>query len=128
MKFLLDTHVFLWWVIDSPLISEKVRELMSDGSSDLFWSSGSSWEIAIKYANGKLPLPDQPEIFISSELTNNRISSLPITNEHAFRAGNLPIYHRDPFDRILIAQSNLENMSLVSNDHIMTQYDVNIFW
>ncbi len=128
MKFLLDTHVFLWWITDSPLLSKKVRELISEGSSDLFWSSASSWEISIKYANGKLPLPDKPEVFIPSELASNRISSLSITDEHSFLAGKLPIYHHDPFDRMLIAQSNLENMPLISNDKIMSRYKVKTFW
>ena len=128
MKFLLDTHVFLWWITDSPLISRKVRELMSEGSSDLFWSSASSWEIAVKYASGKLPLPDKPELFIPSELANNRISSLSITDDHSFEAGKLPIHHRDPFDRMLIAQSNLENMPLISSDQIISHYEVKIFW
>ncbi len=128
MKFLLDTHVFLWWITDSPLISERVRQLMIEGSSELFWSSASSWEISIKYANGKLPLPDKPEIFIPSELANNRISSISLTDEHSFLAGKLPKHHRDPFDRVLIAQSNFENMPLVSSDQIMSQYKVKTFW
>lgn len=128
MKFLLDTHVFLWWITDSPQISENARKLMSEGSSDLFWSSASSWEIAIKYANGKLPLPDEPEVFIMSELSSNRISSLSITDEHSFMAGKLPIHHRDPFDRMLIAQSNFENMPLITGDQIMSQYEVKTIW
>ncbi len=128
MKFLLDTHAFLWWITDSPLISKKVRLIMADGSSELFWSSAGSWEIAIKYKNGKLPLPDKPEVFIPNELAINRISSLSITDEHAFLAGNLPGHHRDFFDRMLIAQSNIENMPLISNDQIMSQYDVKTFW
>ncbi len=128
MKFLLDTHVFLWWIMDSPQISKDARKLMSEGSSDLFWSSASSWEIAIKYANGKLPLPDEPGVFIMSELSSNRISSLSITNEHSFMAGKLPVHHRDPFDRMLITQSNFENMPLITSDRIMSQYDVKTIW
>lgn len=128
MKFLLDTHVFLWWIMDSPQISENVRKLMSEGSSDLFWSAASSWEIAIKYANGKLPLPDEPEVFIVSELSINRISSLSITDAHSFMAGKLPVHHRDPFDRILIAQSNFENMPLITSDQIISKYEVKTIW
>ena len=128
MKFLLDTHVFLWWIMDSPQISENARKLMSERSSDLFWSSASSWEIAVKYANGKLPLPDEPEVFIMSDLSSNRISSLSITDEHSFMAGMLPIHHRDPFDRMLIAQSNFENMPLITSDQIMSQYEVKTIW
>ncbi len=128
MKFLLDTHVLLWWIMDSPQISGNVRKLLSEGSSDLFWSSASSWEIAIKYANGKLPLPDELEVFIMSELSSNRISSLSITDEHSFMAGKLPIHHRDPFDRMLIAQSNFENMPLITSDQTMSQYEVKTIW
>ena len=128
MKFLLDTHVFLWWIMDSPQISENVRKLMSEGSSDLFWSAASSWEIAIKYANGKLPLPDEPEVFIVSELSINRISSLSITDAHSFMAGKLPVHHRDPIDRMLIAQSNFENMPLITSDQIISKYEVKTIW
>jgi PIN domain nuclease of toxin-antitoxin system len=128
MKYLLDTHVFLWWITDSPLISDKVSQLIIEGSSDLYWSSASSWEISIKYANGKLPLPDKPEIFLPFELTNNRITSLSITDEHAFLAGQLPPHHRDPFDRMLIAQSNFEKMALISSDQLISQYQVSLFW
>ena len=128
MRFLLDTHVFLWWIMDSPQISENVRRLISEGSSDLFWSAASSWEIAIKYANGKLPLPDEPEVFIESELSTNRISSLSITDAHSFMAGKLPVHHRDPFDRMLIAQSNFENMPLITSDQIISKYEVKTVW
>jgi PIN domain nuclease of toxin-antitoxin system len=128
MKYLLDTHVFLWWITDSPLISDKVSQLIIEGSSDLYWSSASSWEVSIKYANSKLPLPDKPDIFLRPELAKNRISSLTITDEHAFLAGQLPPHHRDPFDRMLVAQSNFENMTLISSDQLISQYQVNIFW
>lgn len=128
MKFLLDTHAFLWWITDSPLLSEKARLLMTESSTELFWSSAGSWEIAIKYKNGKLPLPEKPEVFIPTQLAINRISSLSITDDHAFQAGKLPRHHRDPFDRMLIAQSNLEKMPLITNDQIMSRYDVKIFW
>ena len=128
MKYLLDTHVFLWWITDSPQLSENVREIISEGASDLYWSSASSWEIAIKYANGKLILPQEPEVFITSELVGNRISSLSITDDHSFLAGKLPVHHRDPFDRMLIAQSSFEKMPLVTADRLISQYDVNTVW
>ena len=128
MRFLLDTHVFLWWIMDAPMISDRVRRIMTEGTSDLFWSSASSWEVSIKYAIGKLPLPDKPEVFIPMALVNNRITSLSITDEHSFQAGKLPIHHRDPFDRMLIAQSNFEKMPLISNDQTVSQYDAAIIW
>jgi len=128
MRFVLDTHVFFWWITDSPLLPEKVRKLISEGSHELFWSSASSWEIAIKYANEKLPLPERPEVFIPSELAINRISSLSITDDHSYLPGSLPGHHRDPFDRMLIAQSNIEKMPLVSGDQILSHYEVKTFW
>lgn len=128
MKFLLDTHVFLWWITDSPLITEKVRELMTEGSSELYWSSVSSWEVAIKYANGKLPLPEKPELFIPFELNTNRITSLSIKDDHSFLAGRLPVHHRDPFDRMLIAQSISEKMPLITGDQVISKYEVETIW
>jgi len=128
MKFLLETHIFLWWITDSQLLSQTARDIVSDGNSELFWSTASSWEVAIKYRLGRLPLPEVPEVFIPTELAKNRIDPLPIISEHAFRAGQLPIHHRDPFDRMLVAQAQAENMEIVSNDHQISLYDVNIAW
>lgn len=128
MKYLLDTHVFLWWITDSSLLSKTARRAITESSNELNWSSASSWEISIKFANGKLPLPDEPESFILSELTKNQISSLAITDQHSFLAGKLPVYHRDPFDRMLIAQSKIEKMPLITNDKEIKKYDVEIIW
>ncbi len=126
MKLLLDTHIFLWWITDAPELSENARKLIRERRNRLFWSAASSWEIAIKYASGKLPLPEQPNKFISKELAKNRISSLPISDAHAFEAGNLPLHHKDPFDRMLVAQARLEGLGLISDDPLLIQYDVKI--
>ncbi len=126
MKYLLDTHVLLWWIKDSDKLSKQVRELIENGSNELFWSSASSWEVATKFELGKLPLPSQPSEFIENELRINRIDSLMITNQHVYAAAQLPLHHKDPFDRILIAQSILENLFLVSTDKIFKAYDVNL--
>jgi len=128
MKFLLDTHIFLWWIAASQLLSQTARDIISDGNSELYWSTASSWEVAIKYKIGRLPLPEVPELFIPTELAKNRIDSLPIVGDHSFRAGQLPIHHRDPFDRMLIAQAQIENMEIVSSDRQISLYDVNIAW
>ncbi len=128
MKYLLDTHTFLWWITDSQHLSQISREIVGDGHSELYWSSASSWEIAIKYNLGRLPLPEAPELLIPTELAKNRIDVLPIFNEHAFKAGQLPMHHRDPFDRLLIAQAQLEGMGIISDDHQMSLYDVDIVW
>lgn len=128
MKFILDTHTFLWWITDSQLLSQTARDIISDGNSELFWSAASSWEVAMKYKLGRLPLPEAPELFIPIELAKNRIESLPIINKHSFKAGQLPIHHRDPFDRMLIAQAQVENMEIISNDHQISLYDINTAW
>ena len=128
MKLLLDTHTFLWWITDDPQISAKALELMGDSQNDLYWSAASTWEVAIKYALGRLPLPDAPTIFLPAELGKNRIVSLPIVDTHAFQAGLLPRHHRDPFDRMLVAQAQIETLGIVSNDTKIRLYNVNVYW
>ena len=128
MKLLLDTHTFLWWITDDPQISAKALELMGDSRNDLYWSAASTWEVAIKYALGRLPLPDAPAIFLSAELGKNRIESLPIIDTHAFQVGQLPRHHRDPFDRMLVAQAQVETLGIVSNGTKISLYNVNVYW
>ena len=128
MKLLLDTHTFLWWITDDPQISAKALELMGDSQNDLYWSAASTWEVAIKYALGRLPLPDAPAIFLPAELGKNRIVSLPIVDTRAFQAGLLPRHHRDPFDRMLVAQAQIETFGIVSNDTKIRLYNVNVYW
>ena len=128
MKLLLDTHTFLWWITDSPLLSKNARQLIGDGYNTLYWSTASSWELAIKYELGRIPLPVEPKDFIPPELAKNNIESIPIMDEHAFQAAQLPHHHRDPFDRRLIAQSKIESLPLLSNDKQLSQYDVQISW
>lgn len=128
MNILLDTHAFLWWITDDSKLSQTAGNLMGDENNTLYWSVASSWEVAIKYALGRLPLPEGPEIFLPAELGQNRIESLLITNEHAFHAGQLPLHHRDPFDRMLIAQAQKESLILLSSDSLFDLYDVDVRW
>ena len=128
MNLLLDTHTFLWWIADAPQLSERVRDIIADGHNKLYWSAASSWEIAIKYALGRLTLSEAPEEFILAELARNRIESLPINDFHALRAGQLPHHHRDPFDRMLIAQAQIESLSLLSNDPKCRLYELAMIW
>lgn len=128
MKLLLDTHCFLWWILDNPSLSQTARDAIAEGGNGLYWSAASSWELSIKYALGRLPLPEPPEWFFPPELIRHRVASLPIADEHAFQAGQLPVHHRDPFDRMLVAQSRAESMVLVSNDAILRRYDVELLW
>ena len=128
MKLLLDTHTFLWWITDDPQLSTKARELIGDGHNILYWSAASSWEVSIKYALGRMPLPEAPEQFLPAEIGKNRLESLPIIDAHAFQAGQLPHHHRDPFDRMLVAQAQVESLALLSNDQQLNHYDVEIRW
>lgn len=128
MNLLLDTHTFLWWITDAPKLSQTAREVIGDGHNTLYWSAASSWEISIKYALGRLPLPEAPEIFLPSEIAQNRIEPLPIIDVHTFRAGQLPRHHRDPFDRMLVAQAQMESLAILTNDRQLALYDVEVQW
>ena len=128
MKILLDTHVLLWWITDHPQLSSAARDLIGNGNNILYWSAASSWEVSIKYALGRLPLPVPPADFLPPELVKNRIEPLPILDAHAFRAGLLAPHHRDPFDRMLVAQALEESLTLLSNDRLLSLYDVSLRW
>ena len=128
MKLLLDTHTFLWWILDDPKLSERAIELIGDSRNTLYWSAASSWEVSIKYSMGRLRLPERPEQFLPAEFGKNRIESLTIVDAHAFRAGQLPRYHADPFDRMLVAQAQLESLGLISNDEQLGFYEVDLHW
>ena len=128
MKVLLDTHTFLWWIIDSPRLSARAREVIRDSDNELFFSATSGWEIAIKAQLGRLQLPDNLEQFIVEQLALNAILVLPIQLRHALHVYTLPQHHRDPFDRMLVAQSQVENLSLLTADPQITQYEVATIW
>jgi PIN domain nuclease of toxin-antitoxin system len=128
MKILLDTHTFLWWILDDPKLSTRALELIGDNRNTLYWSAASSWEVSIKYALGRLPLPESPEQFLPTELGKNRIESLAIIDAHAFQAGRLPHHHGDPFDRMLVAQALVESLGLLSNDKQLSFYNVDVYW
>lgn len=128
MNVLLDTHAFLWWISDSPKLSALAREVMSDGNNVLYFSAASGWEIAIKAQLGRLQLPNDLESFIPEQLAANNMTVLPVQLHHALHVSMLPRYHRDPFDRILIAQSQVESLPLVTVDAKISRYAVDIIW
>ena len=119
MRLLLDTSAFLWWVDDSPRLGPAARALIADDDNEVFVSAASAWEIAIKRAKGKLTAGD-----IEAAIETNRFRSLPIEVSHGTMAGALPAHHRDPFDRMLVAQAQKESLSIVSADRAFAQYDV----
>ncbi len=128
MKALLDTHTFLWWITDDSKLSSQVHKIIGDGRNELFLSAASGWEIAIKAQLGRIKIPDKPELFISEQMLTNAIQGLPIQMSHALYVYNLPDYHRDPFDRILVAQAHLEGLPILTNDSQISQYPVQIIW
>jgi len=128
MRVLLDTHTFLWWIIDDPQMSSRVRDIISNSSNELFLSAASCWEIAIKAKIGRIKLPDRPHIFVSEQMALNTIQGLPIQISHALHVFNLPHHHRDPFDRIIIAQAQLEKLPILTSDSLISKYKVKIIW
>ncbi len=128
MKILLDTHTFLWWNENSPRLSQKARDIISSGQEDIYLSAASTWEIALKAYQGKLILPEPPGKYILSRITYYQFAPLPVHLAHTCRTYVLPGYHTDPFDRLLIAQCQLENMTLLSADEILGKYDIQVVW
>ncbi len=126
MKILLDTHVFLWAKAQLHLLSAETLAMLADPGNAVFLSTASVWEIAIKHALGNLTLPSAPNRYIPLRMSESGIFALTILNEHALRAGSLPRHHGDPFDRLLVAQAQIEHMTIVSEDPKLRHYDVRI--
>lgn len=114
IKYLLDTHIFLWWIFDDPKLNTVCRDLIKNPEHQILVSSVTPWEIATKYRIGKLPEGEQIISQYSQLLTQAKFLELPITSNHAIRAGSLPIAHRDPFDRMIMAQAELENIPVIT--------------
>jgi PIN domain nuclease of toxin-antitoxin system len=128
VKVLLDTSTFLWSCLDVTKLSPKVRDLLADGSHDVFVSAVSAWEVAIKYAKGRLDIPEPPGTYIPSRLAAFGYQPLAVQLTHAIRAGDLPALHRDPFDRLLVAQAEVERLPIVTPDTSIARYDVEVIW
>lgn len=128
MRYLLDTHTFLWWNKQSTKLSVAVLNLFQDRSNTLLLSLASVWEIQIKIQLGKLSLPAPLVEIIEKQQQANQIELLPITLPHILALEHLPQHHRDPFDRLLIAQARVEGMSIISDDALFSQYPVQLIW
>lgn len=124
MRFLLDTSAMLWSVAARHKLNSRAVQLLSSAASVLYLSSATAWEITLKYALGKLPLPMEPAAFLPEVIREMGLHSLDITLVHAVETGRLPRRHRDPFDRMLIAQANVEGLTLVTGDRIFEKYKV----
>jgi len=124
MKYLVDTSVLIHSLIAQSKLNQRAISLLSDKSSELYLSAVSSWEITIKVATGKLILPDRPAEFVTRAIRIMSLQSLDITHLHAFAVDTLPNHHRDPFDRMLIAQALAEGMVLLTRDRDFEKYEV----
>jgi PIN domain nuclease of toxin-antitoxin system len=122
MNLLLDTHALLWWLDDNPSLSKKAKRSIADGTNSVFVSAAVIWEIEIKNALGKLKIPSN----FREVLRQQTFEMLPVTVEHAHAVGDLPAHHRDPFDRMVIAQARVEGFTVVTRDSIFGRYKIPI--
>jgi PIN domain nuclease of toxin-antitoxin system len=128
MRILLDTHAFLWWIAGDRRLSARARKLIADGRNELLLSAASGWEVTIKIGLGRIDLPTPIDQFLGEQLRLNGIEALPIQMAHALSVQRLPLLHRDPFDRMLVAQARMEKLSILTRDPQISQYDVETLW
>jgi len=124
VKFLLDTQIFLWALLQSHKLRGAVRKALEDVDNSVYVSAASLWEISIKQGIGKLTLPGEAAIYLPQRIEQNGFTHLPITHVHALAIGSLPPHHNDPFDRMLVAQAQIEGCTLISADRALRLYDV----
>jgi PIN domain nuclease of toxin-antitoxin system len=128
MKVLLDTHCWLWLVAEPERIRRDVVEMLVAKGNDVYISAATAWEIVIKHSLGKLSLPVPPAEYIPGRMAALGHLSLPIEQRHALQVAGLPPHHKDPFDRVLVAQAQVEDIHLVTADRLMAAYDVRVIW
>lgn len=128
MNALLDTHTFLWWNLDDPRLSEEARHFIGHGGNEIYLSAASAWEIAIKAAIGRLTLPEAPDQYVANRMDRHRFTALPIELSHALHVYGLPQIHSDPFDRLLVAQSQLEQLPILTADDDIVRYEIEVIW
>ena len=128
MKYLLDTEVWLWSLSEPERLNAETRHLLARSGEELFLSAASSWEIAIKAALGKLPLPEPPASYVPKRMEAQGIRALAIEHSHALRVYTLPHHHQDPFDRLIIAQAEAEKMTILTADAAFKEYGAMLHW
>jgi PIN domain nuclease of toxin-antitoxin system len=128
MNYLLDTGVWLWSVWEPERMSREAREVLAASAQAIFLSAVTSWELAIKAAAGKLKLPEAPSSYVPSRMVLQGLRPLPVSHQHALAVFGLPLHHRDPFDRLLIAQASVENMTVLTADREFRKYDIPVLW
>jgi PIN domain nuclease of toxin-antitoxin system len=127
VKLLLDTHVWLWLQYAPERLSRALA-LAEDPGNELLFSAASSWEIALKWALGKLPLPEPPATYVPTRMVTSGVVPLAVEHRHALAVATLPLHHRDPFDRLLVAQAITEGATVLTADVAFTAYDVDVIW
>jgi PIN domain nuclease of toxin-antitoxin system len=128
MRILLDTHVLLWWLLDEEVISPKARAAIAEDVNEIFVSAATAWEVATKYKIGKLPTAAELIANLERAILDEGFAGLPVSLRHGELAGGLPLHHKDPFDRMLIAQALAESLTLVSNERLFDRYGVTRLW
>ncbi len=126
MRLLLDTHVLLWWLAASEKLGKQARSHIAEPESEVWVSAATAWEISIKVSLGRLHLEEPPEVCLPREMKLHRFRPLPIEHAHALAIRGLPAYHADPFDRMLVAQAQVENLTIVTADSIIARYGIAI--
>ncbi|HEX9643562.1 MAG TPA: type II toxin-antitoxin system VapC family toxin [Acidimicrobiia bacterium] len=125
MRVLLDTHAWLWMLTEPERLGDALA-IVEDARNELLLSAASSWEIAIKYTLGRLPLPEPPAAYVPARIASTGVTPLAVEHSHALAVAELPDHHRDPFDRILVAQAVLEAVPIVSGDQALARYEVEV--
>lgn len=126
MTYLLDTHVWLWLLASPDRVDADLRRRLADPAHTVLLSAVSSWEIAIKYALGRLDLPEPPAAYVPSRMQRSGVTGLAVEHAHAVQVASLAAHHRDPFDRMLVAQAQVEGVPLVTADRVFHAYDVEV--
>lgn len=126
MRAIADTHVVLWWLSNDARLSPRLRALLADAENEILWSMASSFEVAVKRSVGKLALPESASTFLTTLVSEDGFRLLPIENRHCAHLATLPLHHRDPFDRMLVAQAQEEASPLLSADAKLSMYDVDV--
>lgn len=128
MRYLLDTHAFLWWILDDPRLSRRAAAIIADAGNEILFSAASAWEIVIKAQFGRIAFEDNIVEFIPRQVSANGFRNLPVHSEHALHVSKLPLLHRDPFDRMLVAQAQIEKVPLLTADQAVAQYQIEVVW
>ncbi len=128
MRLLLDTHVFLWWVYDDPKLTKTSRSIIESMTNTKYVSAVTAWELAIKSGQGKLKLNQSVGEFYKKYIQQNGFEILPLSLNHLFAVEHIPLHHKDPFDRLLIAQAQIESLSIVSADSALDAYHIERLW